>query len=59
MVRDLGDFEVMRETAYDYLVELRDSGETNMWGAASYLHRDFPIDRHTARDVLLDWIESF
>ena len=58
-MRDLGDFEMMREIAYDYLVKLRDSGATNMFGATPYLQSAFQIDRHTARDVLLDWMESF
>jgi hypothetical protein len=44
---------------FDYLVELRDSGETNMWGAAPYLEREFGLTRHEAKDILIKWIESF
>ena len=44
---------------FDYLVELRDSGETNMWGAAPYLEREFALSRSEARDILLAWIDSF
>ena len=43
----------------DYLVELRDSGETNMWGAAPYLEREFGLTRREAKDILIKWIESF
>ena len=44
---------------FDYLVELRDSGVTNMWGAAPYLEQEFGLSRQEARDVLIAWIESF
>ena len=44
---------------FEYLVELRDSGETNMWGAAPYLEREFGLTRQEARDILIKWIESF
>jgi hypothetical protein len=42
-----------------YLDDLRESGTTNMFGAASYLQREFKLDRHTAKDVLLYWMASF
>lgn len=42
-----------------YLKELRDSGETNMWGAAPYLMDEFGMSRYEARDALLAWIASF
>ena len=44
---------------FDYLVELRDSGETNMWGAAPYIQREFGVSHSEAKDILLAWIESF
>jgi hypothetical protein len=44
---------------FDYLVALRDSGATNMWGAAPYLETEFGISRTEARKVLVAWIESF
>ena len=44
---------------FEYLVELRDSGETNMWGASPYLVREFGIDHVQAKTVLLEWIKSF
>lgn len=43
----------------DYLVTLRDSGKTNMWGAASFLQRKFPaLTDREAKDILIYWIES-
>jgi hypothetical protein len=50
--------EQMKEY-FDYLVALRDSGATNMWGAAPYLEMQFGISRSEARKVLIAWIDSF
>jgi hypothetical protein len=45
---------------FDFLVELRDSGVTNMWGATPFLHAAFPeLTYKEAKDVLIAWIESF
>lgn len=44
---------------FDYLVELRDSGVTNMWGAAPFLAERFGLSGQEASKVLVDWIESF
>lgn len=49
----------LNEEHREYLVALRDSGVTNMWGAAVYLERDFGMTRREASDVLLQWIKSF
>lgn len=44
---------------FDYLVELRDSGVTNMWAAAPYLEQEFGLSRQEAKDILVAWIKSF
>lgn len=46
---------------FDYLENLRQSGETNMYGAAPYLQREFPELRRVAdaKAVLLAWFRSF
>jgi hypothetical protein len=44
---------------YEYLVELRDSGVTNMWGASVYLEDEFAINLPEAKDILVGWIKSF
>jgi len=43
----------------DYLVALRDSGATNMWGAEAYLQHDFDMDKREASACLCHWIASF
>lgn len=43
----------------DFLMDLRESGETNMFGAAPYLQEEFDLSRAEARAVLIEWMESF
>ena len=56
----------VKQEYFDYLEELRQSGDTNMYGAASYLEREFPELRgdrsfHSsdeARAILQEWMEA-
>ena len=50
--------EEIREECYEYLDTLRDSGVTNMFGAAPYLMNEFGMNKYQARDALLDWMEN-
>ncbi len=46
---------------FDYLDRLRQSGETNMFGAVPYLQKEFfelGIDRKKAVQVLQAWMDS-
>lgn len=49
----------MRPEHKDYLDELRESGETNMFGAAPYLMDEFGITRQEARNILSEWMKTF
>lgn len=42
-----------------YLDELRESGETNMYGAGEYLSTKFGFDEKEARAVLAYWMKTF
>ena len=44
---------------FEYLDALRDSGVTNMFGAGAYLENRFDLTRYEARDILLEWMNSF
>ena len=44
---------------HTFLDALRDSGVTNMFGAAPYLQKEFGIDQKSAREVLANWMQSF
>lgn len=54
----MADQDSIQETFYEFLDDLRDSGVTNMFGAAPYLQREFGLDRNKAKDVLLAWMKS-
>lgn len=49
----------MNEEHKKYLDELRESGVTNMFGAAPYLEDEFDLDRVEARSILSDWMKTF
>jgi len=44
---------------YVYLEELRQSGETNMFGASPYLESVFGLSRRKAIKVLSNWMENY
>ena len=43
----------------EYLDDLRESGETNMFGAGAYVEREFGMSRNDARAATLYWMDSF
>ena len=47
------------EEYYDYLLELQDSGVTNMHGAAPYLVTEFGLEKAEARKILGEWMATF
>ena len=49
----------MRNEVYLYLEQLRDSGETNMFGAGVYLQKHFELPKSQAIMYLTDWMRSF
>jgi hypothetical protein len=50
----------MDKTEYfEYLDELRESGVTNMFGAAPYLVSEFGITMFDAGKILVEWMETF
>lgn len=47
------------ESYFKYLDDLRESGTTNMFGAAPYLMRRFGLGKSEARTVLMQWMSSY
>lgn len=50
------------EKYFEYLEQLRESGEVNMFGAVPYLQREFPElehDRNRAVTILQAWMGSY
>lgn len=47
------------EKYYEYLDGLRESGQTNMFGASPYLEQQFPeLTQRKAKDILVDWMKT-
>ena len=44
---------------YLYLEELRQSGITNMYGAAPYLAEEFNLKIRDAREILCNWMNNY
>jgi hypothetical protein len=52
--------EFVTEDMLDFLDELRETGVTNMFGAAPYVHDEYPdLTKKESKDVLLYWMETF
>ena len=50
------------EKYFNYLEQLRETGETNMYGAARYLQQEFfelRFDARKAKEILLAWMKSY
>lgn len=50
------DFEI---ECFDYLERLRQSGVTNMFGAAPYLQRRFDLSHKEAVNILSKWMKNY
>lgn len=51
--------ELELEGYLNFLDDLRESGKTNMWGAAAYLQREFPdLTEAQSRRILGHWMET-
>jgi hypothetical protein len=50
---------IVTDEHLEYLDELRESGETNMFGARPYLINEFGLDKQEAASVLSYWMSSF
>ena len=48
-----------KEEMFEYLDVLRETGVTNMFGAAPYLQQAFGIDKNEAKTILLDWMKNY
>ena len=44
---------------YVYLEELRQSGETNMFGSAPYLREAFGLGRRESIKIVANWMDNY
>ena len=47
-----------KDEIHNFLIDLRDSGVTNMFGASPYLMEEFGMTRFEAKDALLEWMRD-
>lgn len=50
---------IVNDDHLDFLDQLRESGETNMFGAGEYLVDEYEISKKDAKIILKYWMESF
>ena len=46
-------------SVFKYLDELRESGETNMFGAGSYVEGEFGLEREESKNLTVGWMQTF
>jgi len=52
--------EILLDEHLEYLDELRESGDTNMWGAKPYLISEFPdLENKEAGNIISYWMTTF
>ncbi len=49
----------LRVKAFEYLDDLRESGEINMFGARPYIMKKFGVSQSEASDILSDWMKAY
>jgi hypothetical protein len=49
----------LEKEVFLYLDSLRDSGLTNMFGAAPYVEEEFELDKKRARALVMKWMKSY
>lgn len=47
------------EVYFEYLDDLRESAVTNMGGAGPYLQSAFGLSKAEAREILIQWMQTF
>jgi len=48
-----------KERYFLFLDEVRNSGSINMFGAAPYLEDMFGLTRYEAKDILIEWMQTY
>ena len=48
-----------KQAVFEFLDDLRDSGETNMFGARPYIIEEFGCTAQEARALLSEWMKTF
>ena len=57
-VNGMRDNDALKEDIANFLEELRESGDINMYGAGPVLMEAFDLNKREAREALIEWMES-
>ena len=49
----------MQDEVNEFLDRLRETGQVNMFGASPYVQEAFGVDRKEAKQLLLNWMDTF
>jgi len=49
----------LKSDVFEFLMDLRDSGVTNMFGATPYLVQEFGFTTEIAREWLVYWMKNY
>jgi hypothetical protein len=52
------DNDALKEDIANFLEELRESGDINMYGAGPVLMEAFDLNKREAREALIGWMKS-
>ncbi|NBW22776.1 MAG: hypothetical protein EBR82_84005 [Caulobacteraceae bacterium] len=55
----MSELDIIKQEVFEFLDDLRDSGETNMYGAAPYIVEEFGVRHAEARVLLSAWMQTF
>lgn len=50
---------VNKDVVFEFLDEIRETGSINMFGATPYIIDAFGVNRYEAKDLLLEWMQTF
>jgi len=59
LTQDAQAYDEQTMIHYKYLVKLRNSGATNMYGAGPYIMRKFGVERKESHAILGAWMDTF
>jgi len=51
--------EELKEQVFRFLDVIRESGSMNMFGSGPVVQEAFDVDRHQAKELVLEWMETF
>ena len=49
------------EAVFEYLDNLRDNGDTNMFGSPAYIQKEFSVSKREALEIeiVIEWMDTF